>query len=112
MANRLRLTLSEKRHDAPWNPETALAQALAEKAEFLNQHPEHQEFQNEIDRLLDKAGNMENRMAVLAMLMEGKLIELHQQLQKLNSILTKAGAKPDLRYLLQSDYFQRPISRN
>ena len=112
MANKLRLPLSQKRHDAPWNPETVLAQALAEKAEFLNQHPEYQKFQNEIDRLLDKAGSMKNRMAVLAILMEGKLIELHQQLQKLNRILTKAGAKPDLKYLLDSQLSQYPLSKN
>jgi len=112
MANRVRLPSSQRRHDAPWNPEAALARALAEKAEFLNQHPEYREYQKEIDGLLDKAGTMENRMAVLAMLMEGKLIELHQQLQKLNSILTKAGVKPDLRQLLDSRSFQYPVSKN
>ncbi len=112
MANRVRFPSSQRRHDAPWNPETALAHALAEKAAFLNQHPEYREYQKEIDKLLDKAGSMENRMAVLAMLMEGKLIELHGQLQKLNGILTKAGVKPDLPNFLDSKTIQYPLSRN
>lgn len=112
MANRVRLPSSRRRDNAHWNSETALARALAEKAEFLNQHPEYREYQKEIDRLLEKAGSMENRMAVLAMLMEGKLIELHQQLQKLNGILTKAGVKPDLKYLLDSKSVQYPVSKN
>ena len=100
MANRLKIELSDRGHDAPWNPERALAIALAEKMEFLEQHPEYREFQKEIDRLLDKAGNSKNRMTILAMLMEGKLVELHQQLQKLNKLLLKSGAKPDVyRYL-------------
>ena len=112
MANRVRLPSSQRRHDAPWNPETALARALAEKTEFLNQHPEYREYQKEIDQLLDKAGSLENRMAVLAMLMEGKLIELHQQLQKLNGLLTRAGVKPDLKKLLDSKSFRFPVSKN
>ena len=112
MANRVRLPSSKRRHDAPWNPETALAHALAQKAEFLNQHPEYREYQKEIDRLLDKAGNMENRMAVLAMLMEGKLIELHQQLQELNTIIAKAGGKPDLNYHLEYASIRNPAYKN
>ena len=112
MANRLRLTLPQRHLDAAWNPEAALAQALAEKAKFLNKHPEYLEFQNEIDRLLDKAGGMENRMAVLAMLMEGKLIELHQQLQKLNGILTQAGTRPESKYLPESESSRYPLSKN
>jgi|GEM_PF-962597 len=112
MANRLRLRLSTRRHDAPWNPEQALAEALAEKVDFLNRHPEHREFQKEIDRLMDKAGSSGNRMTVLAMLMEGKLIELHQQLQKLNNILLKAGAKPVLNGYLDRNPCQYRLSNN
>ena len=75
-----------------WNPNQVLAEALAEKAEFLLKHPRHRKFQNEIDRILEKAGSPENRMSVLAMLMEGKLIELHQELKKLNAILLRAAS--------------------
>ncbi len=112
MANRLRLQLSDRAHDAPWNPEEALATALAEKMAFLDQHPEYREFQKEIDRLLDKAGTPENRMTVLAMLMEGKLLELHQQLQKLNSILLKAGLKPSNERHLYTNSNLTKISNN
>ncbi len=73
-----------------WDPNQLLAEALAEKAEFLLKHPRHRKFQNEIDRILEKAGSPENRMTVLAMLMEGKLIELHQELKKLNAIFLRA----------------------
>jgi hypothetical protein len=112
MANRLKLQLPDRAYDAPWNPEKALADALAEKMEFLDQHPEYRGFQKEIDRLLDKAGTPENRMTVLAMLMEGKLVELHQQLQKLNSALLKTGAKPAAdRYLYTNPNLAR-ISNN
>lgn len=96
MANRLKLQLPDRAHDAPWDPEKALAAALAEKMEFLDQHPEHREFQQEIDRLLDKAGTPENRMSVLAMLMETKLVELHRQLRELNHILLKSEAKKSI----------------
>jgi hypothetical protein len=112
MANRVWQPSSQRQQDTNWKSESALARALAEKAEFLNQHPEYREYQEEIDRLLDKAGTMENRMAVLAMLMEGKLIELHQQLQKLNAILIKAGVKPDLKYILDTESVRYPESRN
>lgn len=87
MANKIKLQVHQRGHDVPWNPEKALAEALAERAEFLKQHPKFFKFQEEIDRLLDKAGSSENRMIVLAMLMEGKLVELHQQFQNLNSVL-------------------------
>lgn len=112
MANRLRLELSQRCHEAPWHPEKALADALTERAEFLNQHPHYRELQLEIDQLLDKAGSPENRMTVLAMLMEGKLIELHRQLKKLNRILIKTGVKPDLEKFLKSNQSLRRISDN
>jgi hypothetical protein len=112
MANRLRLELPQRRHDAFWNPETALADALTERAEFLNKNPKHRELQLKIDQLLDKAGSPENRMTVLAMLMEGKLIELHRQLKKLNQILIQTGAKPDLKKYIKANQSLIRISNN
>jgi hypothetical protein len=112
MANRLRLQIPQRCHDAPWNSETALANALAERAEFLNQHPQYRELQLEINQLLDKAGSPENRMTVLAMLMEGKLIELHHQWKKLNQMLLKAGAKPILKKYLEANNSVIRISNN
>ncbi len=41
------------------------------------------EFQKEIDRRLNNAGNFEKRMAVLGIMIEAKLIELREQFSKL-----------------------------
>ena len=68
-------------------PNKTLAEAIAERDRFLEQYPQMNTYQNEIDRMLDKAGPQENRFAVLAMLMEGKLAELGVQLQQLKFIL-------------------------
>jgi ubiquinone biosynthesis protein UbiJ len=88
MTNKLKLQVHQCGHHIPWNSEKALAEALTERAEFLKQHPKLLKFQNEIDRLLDKAGSSENRMIVLAMLMEGNVLELHKQFQNLKRILS------------------------
>lgn len=94
MTNKLKLQLPQGKHDAPWNPEKALAEALAERAEFLERHPDCLKFQKEIEQLLDKAGSSENRMIVLAMLMEGKLVELHHQFLNLHNILLSLPDSP------------------
>jgi hypothetical protein len=67
-----------------------LADALAERALFLERHPKYKAFQKEINSILDKAGSSENRMAVLSMLMEAKLLELQKELRHLNAILLRA----------------------
>ncbi len=91
MARKLHLNFAEHQTSPSWNPEKALAVALSEKARFLLNYPELKPFQVEIDSMLDKAGSSQNRMAVLAMLMEGKLIELNQKLKSLNNILMKTA---------------------
>jgi hypothetical protein len=93
MASKLRLQIAPEKRPGTWNPEKALADALAERALFLENYPKYQAFQKEINKMLDKAGNPENRMAVLAVLMEAKLLELHQQLKQLNGILIRAIAQ-------------------
>jgi hypothetical protein len=91
MAHQLKLQISPNKRLKSWDPEKVLADALAERALFLNAHPEYKPLQREIDMLLDKAGTSENRMTVLAVLMEAKLIELHEQLKHLNAILIRAA---------------------
>lgn len=86
MANRFHITRPHQ-SAGTWDADQALDRALAERDRFLAQYPKYRAFQNEIDGILDKAGSSENRMAVLALLMESKLIELHGQLQHLNRIL-------------------------
>jgi hypothetical protein len=91
MAHQLTMQVKTDNLNRAWNPSEALAEAMAERALFLNKHPEYRSFQREIDRLLEKAGHSENRMTVLAVLMEAKLVELHTQLKRLNAILMRIG---------------------
>jgi hypothetical protein len=70
-----------------WDPDRQLTQAIAERDQFLARYPQYKQLQNEINTVLDKAGSSDNRMAVMALLIESKLIELHGQLQRLNRIL-------------------------
>lgn len=74
------------------DPDKALAAAIAERDRFLERHPQHRAYQQEIDRVLDSAGSDKQRMAVLAMLMEGKMVELAGKMRELNDILIKTAA--------------------
>jgi len=69
-------------------PDNRLSQAIAERDRFLERHPQYRAMQQQIDSILEKAGTAENRMAVLALLIESKLMELHGQLQSLNRVLS------------------------
>lgn len=64
--------------------------ALAERDRFLERNPHLRPMQMEIDRLLDKSGNHEGRMAVLGTLMQGRLLELQKELGKLSNLLMEA----------------------
>jgi hypothetical protein len=72
--------------------EKAVAIAIAARNLFLEQHPEYLPYQREIERILDKAGPPEKRLAVLAMLMEGKLLEMKTSLMQLSGILDVVAA--------------------
>lgn len=73
-----------------WNHKAALDKALDERTKFLKENPKYADYQEEIDRILDKVNGSEQRMIVLAMLMEGKLSELTKQFKKLEIILDQA----------------------
>jgi hypothetical protein len=90
MASKFKLQIAPEKRPKTWNSEEALADALAERALFLENYPKYKTYQKEINKMLDKAGSPENRMAVLAVLMEAKLLELHKQLKELNAILIRA----------------------
>ena len=64
-----------------------LQKALAERERLLARRPHLRTYQAEIDRLLDQSGNRQGRMAVLATLMQGKLLDMQHELYKLNRIL-------------------------
>ncbi len=93
MAHKLKLQISPDKIPSFWNPEKILTDALAERALFLENHPKYKKFQHEIDILMDKTGTSENRMTVLAVLLEAKLIELHKQLKHLNTMVRTAGVR-------------------
>ena len=71
----------------PASATDALQAALAERAQFLQERPHLQAYQNEIDRLLDKSGNHQGRLAVLSTLMQAKLLEMQSNLCALNKII-------------------------
>ena len=67
-----------------------LQHALGKRDRFLKRNPHLRPLQAEIDCLLDKSGNNEGRMAVLGTLMQGKLLDLQKELNKLSNILQEA----------------------
>ncbi len=66
-------------------------QALKERDRLLEIYPDLREYQKEIDRCLDNAGSAENRMAVLAVMIEAKLKELQDELSHLSFVLQEIG---------------------
>ena len=62
-------------------------EARKERDRLLEEYPYLREYQKEIDRCLDNAGSSENRMAVLAVMIEAKLKELHDELAHLSLVL-------------------------
>ena len=67
-----------------------LKQALANRDRFLEKHPHLRPMQAEIDRLLDSSGNHQGRMAVLGTMMQGKLLDMQKELNKLSNVLVEA----------------------
>ncbi|MGA8179865.1 MAG: hypothetical protein WB792_07375 [Desulfobacterales bacterium] len=62
-------------------------EARKERDRLLKEYPDLREYQKEIDRCLDNAGSNENRMAVLAVMIEAKLKELQDELSHLSIVL-------------------------
>lgn len=85
--------LNDADRPLPHHPLTGnerLQHALAERDRYLERHPHLGPFQAEVDRLLDKSGNSDGRMAVLGTLMQGKLLEMQKELNKLSNVLSAA----------------------
>ena len=74
-------------HQPPTTANERLRKALAERERFLNRQPHLRAYQAEIDRVLDMSGNPEGRMAVLGMLLQGKLLDMQKEFYKLTKIL-------------------------
>ena len=60
-----------------------LEEALRAREQFLKEQPHLQAFQDEIDRILEKTVGFENRMSVLAFMIEAKLYELKESIAQL-----------------------------
>ena len=92
-------TLNHERHRPPQRPSGTsnerLRRALDERERFLKKNPHLRAFQAEIDRLLDLSGDAHGRMAVLATLMQGKLLEMRDQFKRLNRHLRRPGEPGD-----------------
>lgn len=85
MQDHLEKGLNARKHSAA--AEKQLQQAIEERDRFLERHTRWRVYQKEIDRILDKSGNRQGRMAVLGVLMQGKLLEMQRELCKLSEIL-------------------------
>jgi hypothetical protein len=92
VGHHLQLNPARQNSNDEWHPDQVLAEALAEREQFLETYPEYRSYQDEIDNMLDKAGSSEKRMAVLALLMEAKLIELQDELKHLNRLLLNTAS--------------------
>ena len=66
-----------------------LEEALKAREQFLKEQPHLQSFQDEIDRILEKTVGFENRMSVLAFMIETKLYELRDSIANLRSTALK-----------------------
>ena len=97
MARRLKIIPNENHHPGksgdPDEYEKRLEQALADRDQFLAENPDYIPYQEEIDTILSKAGTVENRMVVLAVMMEAKLNELTHHFQGLSDMLTVQMAR-------------------
>lgn len=71
------------------NKNSELEKAKKELDEFLKQHPHLQEFQNEIDRNLKRAGTYNQRMEYLKFMIECKSQELDEKLNQLRTEVTR-----------------------
>jgi len=66
-----------------------LEEALRAREQFLKEQPHLQDFQDEIDRMLEKTVGFENRMSVLSFMMEAKLYELSRAFSDIRDITVR-----------------------
>lgn len=78
---------NNRRSDLGVSDNERLQKALAERDHFLELHPQLRAYQAEIDRILDRSGNRQGRLAVLGTLMQGKLLEMQKELFSLTEVL-------------------------
>lgn len=74
-------------YQQPATENRRLQEALANRERYLEGHPHLRDYQTEIDRILDKSGDVHGRLTVIGMLMQGKLLEMQGAFYKLNGFL-------------------------
>ena len=74
-------------HLRPAAANRRLQEAMANRERYLERHPHLRAYQTEIDRVLDKSGDVHGRLAVIGMLMQSKLLEMQGEFYKLNRFL-------------------------
>ena len=72
---------------------TNLKKAVEARNAFLEEHPELKPFQKIIEKELKKAGSIENKMAVLKMMMDDKLSHQKTLLLRLKELVEKKEKK-------------------
>jgi len=63
----------------------ALFKAKQDLNQFLREHPELQPLQDRVDRVLNQAGNQQNRIAILSHLLSNSLKDLTEALASASS---------------------------
>lgn len=86
MGQKIRCSIHGSMH-CEQNFENRLKAALKERERLLENNPRLIGLQKEIDKRMANAGNFENRMAILMIMLEAKLNELRDQMIVLQSKL-------------------------
>ncbi len=69
-----------------------IKKAVDDRDKFLEEHPELEEFQKEIEKEMRNAGSYKNRAAVLKTMMDKRMLELKQNLLNLQKIVNNSMA--------------------
>lgn len=67
----------------------SLEEALKEREDFLKENPHMQEYQDEIDEVLDKCVSDQDRLICISMMLAGKMSEQVKQMNTLSKILSE-----------------------
>lgn len=80
MGQKIRCSVQGSMYHSGQNFENRLEAALKERERLLAKNPKLMKLQKEIDKRMANAGNFENRMAVLMIMLEDRLNALREQM--------------------------------
>lgn len=78
---------SDRLTQGPASGNASLRKALMARERFLEHNPHLRAYQAKIDSVLDKSGNHHGRLAVLGTLIQGNLLDMQKEFNKLTTIL-------------------------